>query len=81
MNLLNEIRKQQNIKFRDLSAATGYSIGHLGNIFTGRLAVVTDEAKKKIARALGVPIKVVFKDEKRRKNGPIHDYRNIDHTN
>ena len=60
MNMLNEVRRRRELKFKDLSAKTGYSIGHLGNIFSGRLVVISNEAKSKIAKALGVSKDLIF---------------------
>ncbi len=65
VGFLNVLRKRQRLKFKDIAARTGLSIGYLGMIFTGKFTVVPDTTKKKIARALGVRSEIIFQDEKR----------------
>lgn len=59
-NFLNQIRKRQKLKLKDISSKTGLSVGYLGTIFSGKLSVVPSETKNKISRALRIPKKIIF---------------------
>jgi transcriptional regulator with XRE-family HTH domain len=59
-NFLNQIRKRQKLKLKDISSKTGLSVGYLGTIFSGRLSFVPEQTKSKIAMALGVSKKFIY---------------------
>lgn len=64
-DFLNELRKRQDLKLKDIAAHAGYSIGYMCAIFSGKVAVIPKNAQMKIAKALGVPAKLIFNDKRR----------------
>ncbi len=63
MEILNVIRKRQNLKFRDLSDRTGFSIPYLSMVFAGKFTTVPASTQRRIAKALNVRREILFFDD------------------
>lgn len=62
IELINSIRRRKGLKLKDIAGLSGYSIGYICTIFSGKLVTIPKTVQSKVARILGVKARILFKD-------------------